>query len=139
VRLAEEEEALEGAQDGAAVLQRMLDELDEPEEAPWWSPQPVAATEVGNGAPTRMPVIMPGSVGLDLLHDNREYFVERVFYSPLNQQVSYSGFHDRTRYGVAEQRPVTAVAPLEGESKLGEYDLATGELIGPESGADDEE
>ena len=46
----------------------------------------------------RFRVILPGSNGLDLLHGNREYHVERVFFSPVTQRLSYSGFNDRTRY-----------------------------------------
>ena len=75
-------------------------------------------------------VVMPGSKGLDTRHNNEEFAVEKVFYSPSIGGLAYRGKH----IGVADN-DVVEVIPLEsltaipGESKLGKYNPDTGDLM----------
>ena len=77
----------------------------------------------------RVRVVMPGTVGIALVK-NREFMVESVFFSP-NQGLTYKGryldqeIHDTT---VVYLR-ADLVKPVQGASKIGWYDLNTGEVI----------
>ncbi len=103
------------------VLTELVAAVQAPADPPWWSdaPQVPAAVNV-------ISVIMPGSRGLQVLHDNREFYIEAVFLSPSG--VRYRGHHEETKKDVYELIPIDQIAPLQGESKMGIYDLETGEL-----------
>lgn len=82
-------------------------------------------------------VIMPGSQGLNLTHDNEIFVVESVFYSPRLGEVFYKGYHEseenrrRGRGRNADAQvivPVSNLVEIPGVSKLGRYDLDTGEI-----------
>lgn len=86
-----------------------------------------------------VPIIMPGSVGINVHKDNEEFEVEGVFYSPQLQCLAYRGKHlfekrraerETWRHGKATMSvPVHHVAPLDGESKMGFYNIETGETL----------
>jgi hypothetical protein len=120
--LCEEETGLDGTLEAQAVLRELADAAQAPAGEKWWAGSTAGVVSGENVAQ----VIMPGSIGLQLLHDNREFFVEDVFFSP--QGLRYRGHHEETRHGVAELVPIDQLAPLEGVSKIGLYDLETGEL-----------
>lgn len=121
LQLCEEDDSAESAPAARILLRKLNGSLSQPASESWWSstPRVVAGANV-------VSVIMPGSVGLQLLHDNREFYVESVFYKPTG--LHYRGHHEATKYGVDEILPADHLAPLEGESKMGLYDLETGEL-----------
>ncbi|MGA3234807.1 MAG: DEAD/DEAH box helicase [Bryobacteraceae bacterium] len=74
-------------------------------------------------------VIMPGSRGVDIQHNNDEFFVSRIFFSPTLQSVAYRGRHETTsEEGVVEIIGVDSLVPIPGESRIGVYDPETGEL-----------
>lgn len=74
-------------------------------------------------------VILPGSVGLDRMKDNEEFYVEAVFFSP-RDGLRYRGRHPSdTDATVKITVPVQNLVPVPGESRLGWYDLETGELL----------
>lgn len=103
------------------VLGEMASAVQAPADPQWWSdapPPPVAGNVI--------PVIMPGSRGLQTLHDNREFYVENVFLHPAG--LRYRGHHEGTQRDVDEIIPIEHLTPLSGESKMGTYDLETGEL-----------
>jgi DEAD/DEAH box helicase domain-containing protein len=124
------DDALDGAVEAGEILVSMLASAKGPTERCWWEAEIRDAAAGGQFDTTTVEVILPGSFGLDVRHDNREFHVERVFFSPINDRVSYSGFNLRTRYGVVEIVPVNQIVPLEGESRLGIYDLETGQMLG---------
>jgi DEAD/DEAH box helicase domain-containing protein len=107
------------------VLRDMVDALDEPEGERWWT----AATQPVAGA-NLVPVILPGSLGLQLLHDNREFHVQAVFFSP--HGLKYRGTNSATRRGATDVVPLDQLVPLEGVSEMGFYDLETGEIVAGE-------
>ena len=84
-------------------------------------------------------VILPDSVGLDVGSGrNEEFFVEDIFYSP-TYGLSYKGRHlsETSKRMTTETRkasvpvmivPVSRVQEIPGESKLGMYNLETGEI-----------
>jgi len=121
VDLCEEDASAEGAAAAASVLREMVSSLGGREGEHWWQ----AVPPVVGGADV-VPVIMPGSVGLQLLHDNREFYVENVFLHP--KGLRYRGHHEATRHGVVDILPLEHLAPLEGVSVMGVYDLETGEF-----------
>ena len=81
-------------------------------------------------------VIMPGSLGLDMMRANEEFYVEAVFYNAVAGALYYRGRHRSTPTGdptLTTMVPVTNVVPIEGESKLGIYNLADGTVM-PKAG-----
>ncbi|HIE12351.1 MAG TPA: DEAD/DEAH box helicase [Desulfotomaculum sp.] len=82
------------------------------------------------GPGQRIRIILPGSVGLDQFSGNAEFCVDGVFYSPRDGGLRYRGRHahdsDPT---VRTTIPVENLVPVPGESRLGWYDLETGEII----------
>jgi DEAD/DEAH box helicase domain-containing protein len=115
---------------GAAcdVLAELARAIEIPAGPQWWSDAPQLTA--GDG----VRVIMPGSVGLQTLHGNREFYVEGVFMHSTG--LRYRGHHEQTRHNVYELIPVSQLAPLQGESKLGSYNPETGELKA-DSGSDE--
>jgi len=77
-------------------------------------------------------VIMPGSKGLNIRRDNEEFFVEGVFYSPAFKKLAYRGKclsqTNKKFDGTVITVPVDSLIEIPGESKLGLYDIETGEL-----------
>ncbi|MBP9037397.1 MAG: DEAD/DEAH box helicase [Candidatus Cloacimonas sp.] len=77
-------------------------------------------------------VIMPGSKGLNINKDNEEFLVEGVFYNPSVGGLAYRGkyvleiakkFEDMTTI-----ISLSSLKEIPGESKMGLYNLETGEL-----------
>lgn len=94
--------------------------------------QPISITGSVSVAPPpagQIRVIMPGSRGLNVQRDNEEFDVQRVFFSPTLQSVAYRGRHHGTTIEeVVEIVHVDALVPIPGESRMGMYDLDTGDL-----------
>jgi DEAD/DEAH box helicase domain-containing protein len=86
-----------------------------------------------------VPIVMPGSIGINVHKDNEEFEVEGVFFSPQLGCLAYRGKHsfekrraekESWRHGKATMSvPVAHVAPLDGESKMGFYNIETGEIL----------
>ncbi|KVD93692.1 hypothetical protein WS63_06350 [Burkholderia stagnalis] len=86
-----------------------------------------------------IPVVLPGSIGINIHRDNDEFEVEGVFFSPQMQALAYRGrpvsgkkraetanwHHSVTTIAV----PVEHIQPLNGESKMGYYSMETGEIL----------
>ncbi|MGI5829370.1 MAG: DEAD/DEAH box helicase [Bradymonadia bacterium] len=84
-------------------------------------------------------VILPGSVGLDTRGGrNEEFFIESIFYSP-TYGLSYKGRHlSKTSKRMTTETwkagvpifivPVESLQEIPGESKMGLYDLETGDI-----------
>jgi DEAD/DEAH box helicase domain-containing protein len=74
-------------------------------------------------------VILPGSKGLNIRRNNEEFMVDRAFYSPKVQGLAYKGKHlGTTDEDVVEIVPVDFIESIPGESKLGRYDVESGEI-----------
>lgn len=76
-------------------------------------------------------IIMPGSVGTALNHNNEEYSIESVFVNPRLGGLCYRGRYTTQRLGDTSQAifPISAVAQIPGESVLGYYNYETGEIV----------
>lgn len=77
-------------------------------------------------------VIMPGSKGLNVKKNNEEFFVEGVFFSPVFNKLAYRGRHLSELGSEFNDAiisvPFDYIKEIPGESKIGLYDLHTGEL-----------
>ncbi|MEW6171727.1 MAG: DEAD/DEAH box helicase [Bacillota bacterium] len=74
-------------------------------------------------------VIMPGTKGLAAKVANREFIIEKIFFSPSLGCLAYRGtYGDEGQAGVKITLPVSDVLEIPGESKIGMYDLETGEI-----------
>jgi len=91
---------------------------------------PLDASASLDGLPEKcVPVIMPGSKGLNTLHNNEEFTVEAVFFSPAVGGLAYRGRNISSwRETEKDIIPVGALAEIPGESVWGLYNLETGEL-----------
>jgi DEAD/DEAH box helicase domain-containing protein len=86
-----------------------------------------------------VPIILPGSIGVNLQRDNEEFLIEGVFYSPQLGCLAYRGVHvsDQRRAAMESSRfskttiavAVPHVQPLAGVSSTGFYDVETGEIL----------
>jgi len=84
------------------------------------------------GEEGKVRVIMPKSKGLNAQRDNEEFEIEAVFYSPDIKGLAYRGKHlseqnDRHKE-VQIIVPINSIVEIPGESKIGFYNLKTGEL-----------
>ncbi len=77
-------------------------------------------------------VILPGSKGIDIGHNNEEFFVELVFFHPRMNGLAYTGrrlSQENPKYNdVKISIPISLLKEIPGESKIGLYDFETGEL-----------
>lgn len=75
-------------------------------------------------------VIMPGSKGILLNHDNQEFIVNAVFFSPMHTALCYRGKHATARPNDTSVSiiPITSLLEIPGESIIGFYDMETGEV-----------
>lgn len=86
-----------------------------------------------------VPVILPGSIGIDTQKDNEEFEVEGVFYSPVFSAVAYRGQYTSVK---RKAQLVTAthsastiivradhICLLDGESQTGYFNLESGEIV----------
>lgn len=102
--------------------------------------EPVERQEVEDDSDTvgedTVHVIMPGSYGISRQKGNEFFNVESVFFSPKLGCVAYKGFHEseeRRRKGWPGNSSATTIVrsteveEVPGESKMGLYDLNTGE------------
>lgn len=72
-------------------------------------------------------VILPGSKGLCLKHQNEEFMVDDVFYTP--QGLRYRGFHlSNNDPNIKEIVPLENLVEIPGESQLGVYNYETGQI-----------
>ena len=72
-------------------------------------------------------VILPSSKGLCLKHQNEEFMVEDVFYTP--QGLRYRGYHlSNNDPNIKEVVPVENLVEIPGESQLGVYNYETGQI-----------
>lgn len=93
----------------------------------------VSATSDGRLASrpgSRVPVIAPGSSGVSRRRNGEPFFVDGVFFSEGLNALAYRGRHPSVRTGLGyEVWRVDDIDALPGESRMGEYDTATGELV----------
>lgn len=82
------------------------------------------------GDATRVRVIVPGSVGINLARDGEEFVIDHVFFNPRTGTLSYRGRNasERDNSELSTVIPVDRVVEIPGESKVGLYDLETGEV-----------
>jgi DEAD/DEAH box helicase domain-containing protein len=74
-------------------------------------------------------VIMPGSKGLNLRRSNEEFEVEAVFYSPQVNGLAYRGRYPSTTGETTKDIvPLDFISEIPGESKIGQYNLNSGEI-----------
>jgi DEAD/DEAH box helicase domain-containing protein len=74
-------------------------------------------------------VILPGSKGLNINHNNEEFEVEAVFFHPSISGLSYRGRRvSITDETLKEIVPLKALVEIAGESKMGFYNYDTGEI-----------
>lgn len=86
-----------------------------------------------------VPIVLPGSIGINVHKDNEEFEIEGIFFSPQLGCLAYRGKHtfekrraekESWRHGKATMSvPVSHVVPLDGESKMGFYNIETGEIV----------
>lgn len=92
----------------------------------------------GGVAATHVQVILPGSMGIDTHQDNEEFEVSAVFFSPVLGTVAYRGNYASTKkkemLANGKHSATTVIVradriePLEGETKLGHFNMETGEV-----------
>jgi len=79
-------------------------------------------------------VVLPGSKGLNIRNNNEEFFVEDVFYSPHCKGLAYRGHNGDGAKATNRDvtmiiTPLSSLVEIPGESKLGLYNLESGELV----------
>ncbi len=121
-------------QDEINILKIIKAELNNPVEE-----VSLATQDQLHGDENHRVVILPESVGLDTKGGrNEEFFIESVFYSP-TYGLSYKGRHlSETSKRMTTETwkasvpviivPVEALQEIPGESKIGLYDLETGDI-----------
>lgn len=101
------------------------------------SPADVPELLAPEAAPTQEPeshvveVILPGSVGLDVMRNHEEFFIEAVVFNAVAGTLCYRGRHASTPAGdptLTTLVPVTNLVPIPGESRLGLYNLMDGTI-----------
>jgi DEAD/DEAH box helicase domain-containing protein len=87
-----------------------------------------------------VPIIMPGSIGLSLEHNNEEFRIEDVFNAPsgLRYRGRRSSQESRQFNNVVITMPVDAIVAVPDVSQLGFYNVETGEKIPASSGSTSE-
>jgi len=74
-------------------------------------------------------VIRPGSTGLNVRRSNEEFVVEAVFYSPQVGGLAYRGRYPSTTGETTKDIvPLEFITEIPGESKIGQYNLNSGEI-----------
>jgi DEAD/DEAH box helicase domain-containing protein len=76
-------------------------------------------------------VLMPNSKGIAIYNNNKEFFVEGVFFDIKSQHLSYRGKYVEQIYANETTRvilPVEGLVEVPGESSIGQYSLETGEI-----------
>lgn len=78
---------------------------------------------------TRERVIMPGSRGVDLLRNNEEFAVEKVYMHPKITGLAYLGKHITfPDPNAKEYVSIRDIVEIPGESMMGWYDYDTGDV-----------
>lgn len=80
---------------------------------------------------TRTRVLLPGSRGLAIQNNNKEFIVEGIFFDVRNQRLSYRGRYTDHRYAnetTISTLPVEWVVEVPDESSFGYYSWETGEI-----------
>jgi DEAD/DEAH box helicase domain-containing protein len=102
-------------------------------------PKRIEATAAITGDSQYVPIIKPGSYGVDIKKDNEEFVVEGVFFNPQIGGLAYRGKY-MTDKRKAEQEnkfygqttnvvSINSVQPLVGESEIAYYNYETGEVF----------
>jgi DEAD/DEAH box helicase domain-containing protein len=102
-------------------------------------PEEVVGAAASGSTPDQfVPVIMPGSMGIDTHKDNEEFEITAVFYSPILARVAYRGHYVSSRKKVQAANHLHSattvivradhIQPLTGESGAGYFNLETGEI-----------
>jgi DEAD/DEAH box helicase domain-containing protein len=74
-------------------------------------------------------IIMPGSKGINVRRSNEEFEVEAVFYSPQVSGLAYRGRYPSTTGETTKDIvPLDFITEIPGESKIGKYNLNSGEI-----------
>lgn len=76
-------------------------------------------------------VLLPGSIGLVLTNNNKEFHIEKVMFHPRLMCLVYKGSYllESEDDSLQTFLPVTHVVEVPGESRIGYYDYENGELI----------
>ncbi len=74
-------------------------------------------------------VLLPGSKGIDISQGNIDFVVEHVFYNPRMSSICYRGKRANVPPETDVILPIDKVVGVPGESKVGYYNLETGEII----------
>lgn len=79
------------------------------------------------------PVILPGSVGLNISRENEEFLVDSVVFHTELKRLMYKGKHlsqqqAKSHQGVVVTIPVKHIQAIPGESQTGFYNYETGQL-----------
>ncbi len=111
-----------------------LEELIEESKKPPKELGITSGEEIGIIREDLVQILLPGSKGLAVLDNNKEFLVEGVFYDPRTQKLSYRGKYSDIAHESATTKiiiPVDCIAEVPGESSFGCYDLRTGEILNP--------
>lgn len=74
-------------------------------------------------------IILPGSRGVNVRRNNEEFEVEDVFFSPQISGLAYRGrYLSTTGDSVKDIVAIDSLAQVPGESRIGQYNLNTGEI-----------
>jgi len=74
-------------------------------------------------------IILPGSRGVNVRRNNEEFEVEDVFFSPQISGLAYRGrYLSTTGDTVKDIVAIDSIAQVPGESRIGQYNLNTGEI-----------
>lgn len=107
------------------ALESILKELERKPEL-----HAIGGDETINVSGNLVPIIMPGSIGLSLEHNNEEFKVEGVLYTPTG--LRYRGRRTRQESqqfdDVLITMPAQSIVPIPDVSQSGYYDLNTGEV-----------
>ncbi len=75
-------------------------------------------------------VLLPGSKGLNIRDENKDFLVTKVFYHPRMGGIVYAGYQEDDKRGVDHIIPIAHLVEIPGESQTGFYNYETGE-VGP--------
>lgn len=95
-------------------------------------PISLGGEEIGDLGDMLHKIILPNSKGLVTYESNREFLIERVFFSPRTSELMYGGRYldQKTAEGnLTISIPASKILEIPGESQTGFYNLETGEIL----------
>lgn len=123
LRKARELADIEGRTQVEADLVEVLDELN----GSWQISEESVQLEAAASGVSETRVILPGSRGIAIKHNNAEFLVDAVFVHP-EMGLCYRGkYSDLAKPGTVIV-PISHVVEIPGESRFGRYDHQTGEI-----------